>query len=211
VLNPNNKKFIWIIGVPRSGTTFLTDYLCQYVNICYNEPWESYDHKHITQWTFPNVKSIVFKYCVNWSYANILNEKFRKSYFIHLIRDPAQVVYSLVFPKLDSYPYRDILKGNIEEKFKQAVSKWYLFICGSQEVCKKFRSIELIYEKIDQQINILGQFLNLPLQKKNFIFNFRNNKNVEPSKFELLETFWKSQDFILEFNKRQEIELIIYD
>lgn len=211
MLKINGKKHIWIIGVPRSGTTFLTDYLCKYADQCYNEPWGMFEDKLVDKWTFPDSKSIVFKYCMNWKNAKILNERFNKSYFIHLIRNPAQVVYSLVFPKTDSYPYRNIFedKKTLEDKFRHAITRWFNFIRGSQKVCKQYHSIELTYENLDKQINYLSKFIKIPFSD-NLNFKARNDINVNPIKFQKLERLWKSNDYIQEFRKRQEIELVYY-
>ena len=80
MLKVKPKKYIWVIGVPRSGTTFLTDYLCKHTNQCYNEPWDTFIHNEVDQWAFPETESISFKYCMNWRYAKTINERFRKSY-----------------------------------------------------------------------------------------------------------------------------------
>jgi hypothetical protein len=98
----------------------------------------------------------------------------------------------------------------VEEKFKKAIERWYSFLSGSQEVCQKYKAIEIIYEKIDNQIEQLGTFLDLLLSKRKLLFVIRNNVNVDKNKFHQLEKLWQSGEYANEFKKRQEIELIIH-
>jgi hypothetical protein len=76
-------SFIWVIGAPRSGTTALTEYLGNYTDLSYMEPWETHKINDFESWKFPECKSLVFKYCYNWFYASRILEKFVDSKFIH--------------------------------------------------------------------------------------------------------------------------------
>ena len=187
-------KYIWIIGVPRSGTTFLTNYLGKYTDYCFNEPWDRYPLENPRLWTLPEAKTIVFKYCANWRNAKILSNRFKSSYFIHLIRRPTDVIESMVYPKKDSVPYRNLFASKIlAERFDLAVNKWKEFYDGCCGVCQKYRSLEVVYENLPQELNRISEFTNLPLRQKNLSFNY---KNKELS----LEQFWNMPVYSV-FNK----------
>lgn len=194
-------QYIWIIGVPRSGTTFLTDYLCQYANSCYNEPWGEYDLKRPAAWKFPQENTTVFKYCANWQNAKLLNEQFKKSYFVHLIRHPRQVVHSMVYPKANAFPFRNLFDtSNTYERFHLAVAKWREFFIGSRAACRKYHSIEIVYDRLPQEIDRLQKFLNLPLHLHNLKFK---HKQADESD---LEHLWHMPQHKTYLTLRSQIE-----
>lgn len=197
-------KYIWVIGVPRSGTSFLTDYLGQYANYCFNEPWDRYPLETPQYWSFPRARTIVFKYCANWRSAKILARRFKRSYFIHLIRRPADVIESMVYPKRDSVPYRDLFTSKIPiERFEMAVIKWKEFYEGSTAVCQKHRGIEVVYERLPQELDRLRDFINLPLRQEDLIFHCKNKESS-------LEQFWNLPEFSTFNNLRRKIEQELY-
>lgn len=193
------RNFIWVIGSPRSGTTMLTDFIGKYTDKVYNEPWESHPVDQIDKWKFPNVQSITFKYCSNWKNASKILSKFRNSKFVHIIRNPADVVFSIMFPKKDSYPPRswENFGKKREKRFSHAVNLWYNFLIGSLQLPKKANCKIVVYEHLPSQIDDLGQFLNLPL--KNLNFNYKNVQNTES-----LEDLWAL--YPKHLAKRREIE-----
>lgn len=194
-------QYIWIIGVPRSGTTFLTDYLCKYANACYNEPWGEYDLKKPAAWKFPKQNTTVFKYCANWQNAKILNEQFKRSYFVHLIRHPRQVIHSMVYPKTHAFPFRNLFNtSNTNERFNLAITKWREFLIGSREACKKYHSIEIVYDRLPDEIARLKKFLNLPLDVNDLKFK---HKQVNDSE---LEKYWNMSRYKSYLTLRRQIE-----
>lgn len=204
MLKLKSSKYIWIIGVPRSGTTFLTDYLGKFTDLCYNEPWGQYDIDNPNKWQFPNNKNIVFKYCANWRNADILNYKFKKSYFIHLIRHPEQVIHSMVFPKKDTIPYRNFFSTNkIEERFYLSLLKWKEFLLASRKVCKKYNGIEVVYEKLNRELNFIKNFIKLPLY--NIELTYRPTETLE------LEKYWRLNKYIEFLEIRNQIQKEFYE
>src|SRR4051812_31920204 len=102
-------KMIWVIGSPRSGTTFATDFIGKHTDKVYNEPWSTYPIETPRLWRFPEkAKTITFKYCENWRNLHVLMHHYPDSHWVHIWRDPDNVVYSMAYPKEDSYPPRNL-------------------------------------------------------------------------------------------------------
>lgn len=187
-------KHIWIIGCPRSGTTFITKYIGNYVSECFNEPFDLYPVRKVEDWKFPKVKSIVFKYCVNWKDANKINKKFKNSYFVHMSRDPRNVIYSMVFPKKDSWPYRNFYnhRPTVKEKFEDAIKRWFddLNGCNNLSNNKNIKYIKIKYENLKEDMPKLSNFLNIKFDKNiSFV-----NRNMDEKELKVLDDLWKVVD-----------------
>lgn len=201
-----NTKYIWIIGSPRSGTTMLTDFLGNFTSIKYNEPWDSYPPNEYKKWQFPDVSSIVFKYCRNWEIVDFLVDKFPNSKFIHIIRNPYDVVYSMMFPKSNSYPVRNFEEfGQLDtlNRFTQVVNRWCDFIQGCLKIKDKYPEMykEVLYENID--VEGLSGFLNIKLDADKFLFT---NKNLNKK---TLSSYWNK--FSEQATLRRKINKIYYN
>jgi len=200
-------KIIWIIGCPRSGTSFLTDYIGNYTDYCFNEPWNDFPLGKHKDWMLPkhNVvlkgikqlnTSVVFKYCANALYYDEISKLYPKSKWVCIVRDPLHVMYSIFYPKKDSVPKRlwEVSKNGvphcplavpfrdhhlINEVIRQVFFNWHSIFVASM----KIEEIKLIkYENID--IEGLADFLELPLSRDNFIYNNRNEVyDIEKMKY----------------------------
>src|ERR1043166_2829977 len=101
-------QFTWILGSPRSGTSFVTEYIGKYTDEKYNEPWKSHPLESPRSWQFPKADKIVFKYCENWRNLHILTNRYPDSVYVHVYRDPDNVVDSMANPREDSWPPRNL-------------------------------------------------------------------------------------------------------
>lgn len=195
MLKIEENKYIWVIGSPRSGTSFITDFIGKHTACCYNEPWRDFHPDRVRDWNF-ECKSLVLKYCRNWQNAQYLNNRFRKSYFVHMIRDPRQVLFSLVFPKRNSKPFRNLFdEKDLDTRFDKAVNLWYDFTSNSRLVCEQFNGVEIRYENVD--LDKLSSFLNITFDEK-LVFKSRN---VEEEKLLSLERYWRNYKKFLDFRK----------
>jgi hypothetical protein len=168
-------KIIWIIGCPRSGTSFLTDYIGEKTNYCFNEPWVKYPLGKHKNWNLPNDGNIVFKYCANCFYYNEIKEIYPNSKWIHIVRNPLHVLYSMIFPKKESIPERNWNEMGLgTQRIIEAYKKWKTFL----NCCFKIKEAKIIhYENID--FNSISCFVGEKLEKPNFInrnYIFDKNK-----------------------------------
>ena len=171
-----NKNIIWVIGCPRSGTTFLTNLIGQHTKYCFNEPWRKYPINQHKNWRLPTDGDIVFKYCKNCQHYKEINELYPNSKWIHIIRDPIHVIYSIAFAKPESHPIRnfrctisekqwDLANYKIiNKKIKNAIQmrKSYIECCNKAE-----KALIINYENINAQK--LSYFLNMKIENENFI------------------------------------------
>jgi hypothetical protein len=211
MLKLERKKFIWIVGSPRSGTTMLCNFIGNYTEAVFNEPWAKYPVRKPEEWQFPDgVRSLVFKYCCNWMDAQIISDRFKESKFIHILRNPSDILFSMMFPKADSYPPRswDEYGNERDKRFAQAVDHWYTFVQGSFAIedTLKDRYKLVIYEKLPEQLDDLSSFLKLPLKKENL--PYKEGRNLPKEKLAHLEDLWSKHPQKLAL--RQEIEKKYY-
>lgn len=167
-------KYIWIIGSPRSGTTFLCDYIGKYVDKVYNEPWKTHPLSSPHTWKFPKCDTVLMKYCENWRNLRYIMDRWPDSYFIHMWRDPDNVVYSMAYPKEKSYPPRNLYIGKKDiERKRLSMKRWYdnLLRCIGIGMEYPNRYHEIQYEDI--QLDKLSVFLGISLKEK-LKFNNRN-------------------------------------
>lgn len=190
-------KFIWIIGSPRSGTTFITDFLGKHVCYKYDETWNTHPPKKINLWKFPqDAKTIVFKQLGNYVIADEIIKRFPDSKFLHMIRNPTDTVYSMMFPKKDAYPFRDFKELDnkiLIKRFENVVNKWYNCTKGSLELENNKDYKYFLYEKLDME-NI-EKFLDIKLNKQEFNFKNRNLINNR-----LIE-YWNQYPMMLDYKK----------
>lgn len=149
-------EFVWVIGSPRSGTTYVTDYLGKYADKVYNEPWDTHPLANPNTWVFPENKKIVFKYCENWRNLAVLL-KYPNSLFVHVWRDPNNVVYSMAYPKAGSYPPRNLYSEyNGSTRLWHCMERWYSNMVNCLSVFNVVkRYVEVRYENIRQELSQL--------------------------------------------------------
>ena len=207
MLKFNKTKIIWVVGSPRSGTTMLTDYIGKHTDFVYNEPWETHNVNDFFSWSFPDCNSIVFKYCSNWMLAKKIQKRFKNSFFVHVLRNPSDVVYSMMFPKKESEPQRNWSEYSYqkEQRFEKVINHWYSFVKGCFEIENFVKYKLFIYEKTPYEILDLNNFLNLNF--KNDIF-FKNC-NLLDENLECLNDLWKKNSKVYLFKK--EIEKKYYN
>lgn len=178
-----SNSIIWIVGSPRSGTSYLADLIGNYTDFCFNEPWEEYPLGHHNSWNLP-IGKIVFKYCANALYYEEICARFSVSKWIHIIRDPFHVLYSMCFPKPESWPERlwSEMGEDIDRRVCNAFYKWS-YIRGAANLIDEAFVVQ--YEKIN--IEELSEFLSLPIKKSDLKDTFKERNNVfDPDKFQCL-------------------------
>jgi hypothetical protein len=177
-------KIIWVVGCPRSGTSFLTEIIGKKTDYCFNEPWTKYplgDHKN---WRLPSEGDIVFKYCANCFHYKEIKAIYPNSKWIHIIRNPIHVIYSMTFPKKDSFPQRLWEEmGKEERRVIEAFKKWKKFI----DCCSKIKEAKVVkYENID--LKSLSSYIGLDLDEPNFT---NRNKIFDYEKMTYLKKIFK--------------------
>lgn len=180
------QKIIWIIGSPRSGTTFLTNYIGSKTDHCFNEPWSKYPLGKHKKWKLPLQGDIVFKYCANCFYYDEIKDLYPNSKWVHIIRNPLNVLYSMVFPKKQSFPQRNWIEmGTGEQRIINCFNKWRGIIKSSLKIkeCKI-----LHYENIDYKS--LSEFIEIDLEKPNFV---DQNQKFELEKMMFLKEVLKNK------------------
>jgi hypothetical protein len=173
----NGTDFIWVVGSPRSGTTFLTSFIGKNVDKEYNEPWGTHPLNKEEIWKFPNVDKIVFKYCANIFRYETITNRFPNSKWIHIIRSPDHVIYSMCFPKKDAIPIRNFPEYGNEtlHRFKTGVKIWHRTMLESYKI-KDLIQVE--YESMDA--NKLSQAINVPMSQEKWDRQFHcRNEDVD--------------------------------
>lgn len=172
------KEVIWVIGSPRSGTTFITEYIGKHVDNCICEQWASYPHMKPELWKIPKGKT-VFKYCTNSLHYEFLKNKYKNSKWVYVKRDPIHILYSVIFPKESSYPKRKKNewhtsgkrwnKEKDEDLLKKFIEHYETITSAADKIKEAF-----IFEYENPDIKSLGSFLDLSLSEKEFQYNNRN-------------------------------------
>jgi len=164
-------EFTWVLGCPRSGTTFVTDYLGRYADKTYNEPWDTHHLSDPASWVFPAVKKIVFKYCENWRNLRALMG-YTDSMYVHVWRDPDNVIHSMAHPKEGSWPPRNLYgQYNGRTRLWFCMERWYknmLNCLAIYNVVKNYHEVR--YENVEKDLGGLTD-LSIPLRF--------NNRNVD--------------------------------
>jgi hypothetical protein len=175
----NKSRLIWIIGSPRSGTTMLADFIGKHVDKMFNEPWGSHPIETPRLWKLPNDSetTIVFKYCENWRNLHVLMHHYPNSVWVHCWRNPDDVVYSMAYPKENSYPPRSLYKGyEGEEKLRLCMQRWYSNMMHSLSVHNVLprQYTEIRYENMKPGLKKLGEMSNIDFRLKDLPFETRN-------------------------------------
>lgn len=133
---------LWVIGSPRSGTTYLAHCLGLNTDLSLIEPNELplYARGKVEQWRFPLCRSVTFKWCENFVVADRILDRFPDSLFLHAVRDPLNNIQSIAFPKADAWPPRafEELGEETESRIGQAIDKWVTYTRGCLEVGERF-------------------------------------------------------------------------
>lgn len=173
------KEVIWVVGSPRSGTTFVTEYIGKYVDNCICEQWESFPQMKPELWKIPKGKT-VFKYCSNSFHYEYLSNEYKNSKWVYVKRNPIHIFYSVLFPKESSYPKRDKYRWNANGKWNKENDedilkrfiKYYETITSSANKIKE----AFVFEYENPDIKSLADFLDLPLSEKDFDYRNQNLK-----------------------------------
>ena len=133
---------LWVIGSPRSGTTYLAHCLGLNTDLSLVEPNELplYERGKVEQWRFPLCRSISFKWCENFIVAERILDRFPNSHFLHTVRDPLNNVQSIAFPKPDAWPPRafEELGEDADRRIDHAIEKWVTYTRGCLAVGERF-------------------------------------------------------------------------
>lgn len=179
-MHEKNKK-IWIVGSPRSGTTFLTDLIGQKTKYCFDEPWSKYPLGKHHEWNLPTDGDLVFKYCANCFYYEEIKNLYPNSKWIYIIRDPIHILYSMIFPKKNSYPNRIFFEDkNINKKIKKTIKMMSNYAKNCNEIKE---ALTIHYENIDYEK--LSNFLQIDIKESNEFIN--KNKYFEQKKMKFLK------------------------
>lgn len=171
--------FLFIIGSPRSGTSFLTDYIGKHTDHTYNEPWSTHPLESPKTWKFPKSKTITFKYCENWKNIHTLTTYCPNSFYIHVWRDPDSVIESMAHPKNDSLPHRNLYSGHYgKELIKLCIQRWYsnMIHCLSIYNIVPKQYLEIRYEDILPGIKQLGEATQITFDLDRLKFKNKNSK-----------------------------------
>lgn len=195
------KKYIWVVGAARSGTSYLAKFIGKHTDLCYIED-QRYHPINLNNWQFPEpYQSLTFKLNNNFVRTFSLTQRFKQSYFIHIIRDPKHVLYSMVQPKEGSWPNRQEWKNN----FPKAIAYWEHFITGCISI-KNVPVVHVKYEKIIETLPKLSEFLGIELQTNNLNFQNRNHEMVDWDYFDYLKSLWLKPEYSEHLKLRKKIE-----
>jgi|GEM_PF-7062909 len=164
--------YLWVIGSPRSGSSYLTLSLGRNTSHCFNEPIKipMYQRENVQNWKFPMCRSVVFKWCENHSVADQIMERFPNSFFLNTLRDPANNIYSIAHPKSDAWPRRDFDHLGEEEsvRIQNAVGMWEHYTAGCLDVRKKYpdRYIAVPYTGMPSYLPLIAEKTQLKLKRK---------------------------------------------
>lgn len=176
-------KMIWILGSPRSGTTYATEFIGKHVDREYNEPWQTHPIETPRLWKFPpKAKTIVFKYCENWRNIHTLMHHHPDSHYVHVWRDPDNVVYSMAYPKEDSYPPRNLyggLKG--DEKLRMCMQRWYsnMMHCLHLWTFIPKQYTEIRYERMRAGLKRLSEAMGVKFDFANYAYKSKNLEDIK--------------------------------
>jgi hypothetical protein len=186
--------FVWVIGCPRSGTTFLTRLIGENADLVFDEPSDpKYERFKVDQWEFPDCESLVFKWCENYLVARKILDKFPTSYFLHTIREPRNNVYSIAVPKPDTLPHRDFpeVGKSRAERALNSIEKWHRYTSGClgvREVVGE-RYLAVPYENMPDSYGEIEKLTGIRLERRP---DFRNT-NVDEEALAALDRFWSER------------------
>lgn len=178
-------KYFWIIGCPRSGTTFLTNLIGEQTKYCFNEPWALYPLSKHKYWNLPKDGDVTFKYCANCFFYEEINQIYLNSIWIYIERDPKHVLYSMVFGKEDSKPARSFPEISKEKNIYLKIQKAFEMQKIFRNQCNKINpNIRIQYENINYEL--IEDSLKIKLNRNKFV---NRNYKFDKSKMKLLMKF----------------------
>lgn len=162
-----NRKCIWVMGAPRSGTTLVTRWIGQAVEHCFNENIRLSLEVPLRRWALPDEGNFVHKWCHNFLYADRLLALHPESYFVWVRRDALNVIFSMACPKERSRPPRSFPHLGYErrERLLNALYwyGWHMHGCRSVSRAVSQRRITVQYETLPDERERLSRFLDLEL------------------------------------------------
>jgi hypothetical protein len=195
------KKYIWIIGAARSGTSCLAKHIGKFTTHSFVES-NIYHPLNLEKWQFPEpYDSVSFKLNNNFVRANTLADKFKNSYFVHIFRDPRHVLYSMVHPKAGSWPER----LNWKNDFIRSTAYWEHFMTGCLEL-SNINIAHIKYESIPENIDKLSEFVGMDLGKDVSWFKNRDDEFVDKDYMEYLEKLWNKEENALYLKLRKKVD-----
>lgn len=157
---------IFVLGAPRSGTTFVTYWIGEHCDHIINE-WHKYQLDTVREWQFP-AGQLVFKWCHLFEVAHHLVDRFPTCKFVEVQRDPLNVINSMVIPKIGSEPPRtfETLGSAIPLRTINATKWWLYHVRGCRDAAQlwKDRWIAVQYERLREQREELSDFLGCRLR-----------------------------------------------
>ena len=188
----NDTTFIWVVGSPRSGTTFLTDLIGRNCDYVFNEPGDDPRLRRgaVEEWVFPKAKTICFKWCENYRVADKIIARFPNSYFIHIIRGRNNNAYSMAFPKETAFPPRDFADfGTSEdERLNKAMRTWVVYNEGCLALKKTLgeRYLPVFYEQLTEHYDDIEDLTGISLiERPDF-----HCQNLPPDDLQRLTPLW---------------------
>lgn len=184
---------LWVIGSPRSGTTYLSHCLGQNTDLSLIEPNElpMYERGKVEQWRFPLCRSITFKWCENFIVAERILDRFPNSLFLHAVRDPLNNVQSIAFPKADAWPPRafEELGEETDSRIEQAIDKWVTYTRGCLDVGVRFAEhyLAVPYTDMPASFPVIERRSGIPIRK---IVDYRG-RDMDASELEALLPAWR--------------------
>ena len=199
--------FVWVVGCPRSGTTFLTDLIGQNCDRVYNEPGKdpTLARGLVDQWQFPPAENICFKWCENYKVADQILSRFPKSFFVHIMRERNNNVFSMAFPKETAFPPRQFpdLGEEADDRIVNAAKKWVNYNRGCLDLRSRLgeRYIPVFYEHLPDYYTDIEARTGLSLRIRP---EFRN-QNLDKSEISGLSDYWsqieEAEQLITEIGK----------
>lgn len=151
---------IFVMGCPRSGTTFVTDWIGKVCSHTIQEDLR-FPVEAAAQWELPSL-DCVLKWGHIFQKADVLIARWPHCRFVHVVRRPLDVLYSITHPTEQSQPFRDF--GDMRDADK-AVQWWSFHIQGCQQVASWYRrnTITVEYENLPEEKSRLDTFLGISL------------------------------------------------
>lgn len=181
---------LFIVGSPRSGTTFLSNWIgekCDHVAI----EWQKFHIDMVRDWELPDGQ-VLIKWCHLFQIAPQLVQLYPNCGFVEIQRDPLNVVYSMSRPKRDARPPRpfETLGTTPVVRLMNAIKWWHFHVsgCREQSRCWPERWLTVSYERLPSERQRLNEFLSTDLRE---IPEFQN-RNVSGLSLE-----WINHELVL--------------
>lgn len=154
------RRPIFVMGCPRSGTTFVAEWIgksCQHTFV--EDP--HYPVETAEVWELPAANCVV-KWCHLFQKADALVARYPDCCFVHVVRRPLDVLYSITHPAEQSSNGRDF--GDMRDP-DRAVQWWSFHLQGCQKVTAwhRRRCITVECERLPIERLRLQEFLQISL------------------------------------------------